>query len=611
MIKLLQKTIIYTLSFLSPFIYLTTLVLPVYSDNIANLEQEIQEKTGQINQKKGVLGTIESRIRDISQGSYSINQKINLINEEISKLEKNIERNKIDIENKGKQIEEKKVEMELKKKILDAISAELYMESRFSTTDFFFSVKNWNEIVEKLFVKKKVIMGLKKDIEKVNGDFSNLTDAKANLDKDRVELEQQRKDLDKSYELLAEEKSKLQKQLDEQYKKKGVLSAEIANLNDKVSQLQSALIAARSAGIVSSGGNVGTDQGSSIIQAPIGSFGVFSIGAYTHRNGMSQWGARARADAGQSYTQILNFYYPGKIFVNNSVNVGYGNEPLTATISVDGYGTMSFEDEYLLGIKEVPESWSMEILKAQAIAARTFAIRHTQNGRKSICTTQSCQVFSKPIKTGAWKQAVLSTRGIVLLNPDGSPASTQYAAVHGAWVNGVGWDTVTGNGNDWFNNAWERKSGVNWFYKSWYVNGYNAVGETCGHSAFLNHDEMATMINAYLVKYGIGVKGNPDRSRILPADYGKCPGRLDYGRTDKVPYSLSELKSFLHSPVNIIHSVATSLGQGVTDTVVFGTNRGYVNISGLGFKDIYNQIAPGHMRIQQQPGHVFFNVEKK
>jgi hypothetical protein len=26
--------------------------------------------------------------------------------------------------------------------------------------------------------------------------------------------------------------------------------------------------------------------------APPGSFGVFSIGAYTHRNGMSQWGLK-------------------------------------------------------------------------------------------------------------------------------------------------------------------------------------------------------------------------------------------------------------------------------------------------------------------------------
>ena len=612
MIKLLQKTIKNTILLILPLMYLTTFVFPVYSDNIANLEKEIQEKTGQINEKKGVLSTVESRIKDISQGSYSINQKINLINEEITKLENNIEENKSKIENKEKEIEEKKIEIEKKKTILDEISAELYMESRFTTTDFFFSVKDWNQMIERLFVKKKIIMSLKHEIEKINGDFTNLADAKASLDKEKEDLDKQKEDLDKSYKLLAQEKSKLQAQLNEQYKQRNVLSAEISNLNDKVSQLQSALIAARSAGLVSSGGSVGTEQGTAISQAQVGSFGVFSIGAYTHRNGMSQWGAKARADAGQSYTQILNFYYPSTNLVNNTVNIaGVGNEALTTTISVDGYGTLSFEDDYLLGIKEVPESWPMEILKAQAIAARTYAIRYTNNGRKNICTTQSCQVFSKPVKTGAWKQAVLETRGVILLNGDGTPASTQYAAVHGAWVNGVGWDTVTGNGNDWFNNAWEKKSGVNWFYRSWYINGVGYSGETCGHSPFLTHDEMLIMVNAYLVKNGIGVKGNPDKSKILPSDYGRCPGRLDYGRTDKSPYSLSELKSFLNSPANAIYSVAVEFGEGVTNTVVFATDRGYANISGSGFKDIYNQIAPGHMRIQQQAGYAFFNIEKR
>ena len=31
---------------------------------------------------------------------------------------------------------------------------------------------------------------------------------------------------------------------------------------------------------------------------------------YGHGHGLSQWGAKLRADAGQSYRQILDFYYP-------------------------------------------------------------------------------------------------------------------------------------------------------------------------------------------------------------------------------------------------------------------------------------------------------------
>src|SRR3989344_88159 len=49
--------------------------------------------------------------------------------------------------------------------------------------------------------------------------------------------------------------------------------------------------------------------------APGGSFAVFSFGAYTHRKGMSQYGARGRAQAGQNYKAILKAYY-GKEPVN-------------------------------------------------------------------------------------------------------------------------------------------------------------------------------------------------------------------------------------------------------------------------------------------------------
>jgi hypothetical protein len=123
---------------------------------------------------------------------------------------------------------------------------------------------------------------------------------------------------------------------------------------------------------------------------------------------------------------------------------------------------------------------------------------------------------------------------------------------------------------------------------------------------------MLTIVNAYFVKNNIGVKGNVDKSRLLPSDYGRCPGRdTDYGRRDKVPYTLNEIKSLLTSPVNIIYSVGTSLSEGSTTSVNFYTDRGYITISGMGFKDIYNQIAPGHMRIQQQSGYAYFNVEKK
>lgn len=596
---------------ISFFLLFSLLKLPVYSQSISDLERQINEKTEQIAEKKDILGSIEQRIAEIKGSSNSLSVKIALMTEEVNKLQASIDENQKQMEEKVKGIKDKQEQLDKTKKILDVVSSRLYIESRGSIINFFLS--DWDSLIKGFYVKKNTVSVLRGEVEKINGEFTSLAEAKAALDKEREDLDKQKEDLDKSYALLAEEKTKLQAELAKQTSQKRSLSAEITDLSKNVSQLQSALIAARSAGTISSGGSTGASTGTSISQAPGGSFGVFSIGAYTHRNGMSQWGAKARSEAGQTSAQILSAYYPNSRVSQGTVNVGFGIEPLLTDISVDGYGTLSFEDYYLMGIKEMPESWSLEALKAQAIAARTFAVRYTQNGRKNICTSQSCQVFNTPLKTGAWKTAVEQTRGQILIDASGAPVSTQYAAVHGGWVNNVGWDTQSGGGSDWFNDAWEKISGVSWFYKSWYRAGYSPdpQGENCGHSPYLSGNEMALLLNAYLIKNNIGLSGTPDKSRLLPSDYGRCPGRLDYGRMDKIPYSLGETQSLLLSPVTVVNSVTTSLSNGSTTNVTFHTNRGAISMSGFAFKDIYNQMAPGHMRIQQQSSYAYFNVEKR
>ncbi|MCA9373519.1 SpoIID/LytB domain-containing protein, partial [Candidatus Woesebacteria bacterium] len=187
-------------------------------------------------------------------------------------------------------------------------------------------------------------------------------------------------------------------------------------------------------------------------QAPGNSFAVFSFGAYTHRNGMSQYGAQARAKEGQSVEEILKAYYPDATLKKDYAEMG--------SISVEGLGSIPFEDQYLQGIYEMPASWHINALKAQAIAARTFAIKYTDNGARSICTTESCQVFKNSKKGGDWETAVNETKGWVLVDGGGNPVSTQYASTHGGYSNTSGWDTTDkSNSGDWSNRAWENKAG--------------------------------------------------------------------------------------------------------------------------------------------------------
>lgn len=93
---------------------------------------------------------------------------------------------------------------------------------------------------------------------------------------------------------------------------------------------------------------------------------------------------------------------------------------------------------YLEGIAEVPVYWHDEALKAQVVAARTYAWRtmRTDASRPyEICATVACQVFKGREIIQApggdrWAGAVADTRDEVLLH-DGRPILARYSSTSG------------------------------------------------------------------------------------------------------------------------------------------------------------------------------------
>ncbi|HNW23251.1 MAG TPA: SpoIID/LytB domain-containing protein [Candidatus Dojkabacteria bacterium] len=598
----LQFTVVF---FSTILVFFFLFISPTYSQTAEELENIINQKEEELNKQKSYLSEIEKRIKEISGSNYSLTEKVNLLNVEITKLQTEIDKRNTEIEEKLRIIAEKEALLQKKKESLDLVSSQLYMKSRYNEGQLFFSFSNLEEMLQTIFVKKSAIDILKEDIEEITGEFVNLVELKESLEKEKQDLDTQKQDLDKSYQLVLAEKKKVQAELNAQVATKGSVTRKINGLTAELSDLQYQLIVTRQGGTyvnpdsVPSNADYNSSLAGFMANAPSGSFGVFSIGAYTHRNGMSQWGARARANAGQNYEQILMAYYPGRAFRTNTVVISGVSENIMTNISTTTYGTLNFEDDYLLRLNEVPESWPMEVLKAQAIAARTYAINYTQNGRKSICTTESCQVVGAGQKTGAWKTAVQATRGMILTDGAGSPFSTQYAAVHGGWSNTAGWDTTdkTGNG-DWMSRAWDRLSGVSWFYKMWYRTGYSESSSTCGRTSWLSQAEMSDIINAYQV----WVAHNRSDSRILPI--------FDACHSSGNPYTHAELRSLASRPVTSISSVIVSSSNGTTSSVSFYTNAGTFIIPANDFKTIYNLRAPGYLRIPQT-GFIHINVHKK
>jgi len=121
----------------------------------------------------------------------------------------------------------------------------------------------------------------------------------------------------------------------------------------------------------------------------------------------------------------LKARYPGTLSIRRAADG-------TLSITV----TLPFE-RYLEGIAEVPPSWPMAALEAQAIAARSYALASTgwsgaagKTLGTPICATASCQVYGGipvPPEHGIhrWYEAVRRTMGRVLLY-QGRPADTVY-----------------------------------------------------------------------------------------------------------------------------------------------------------------------------------------
>lgn len=418
-------------------------------------------------------------------------------------------------------------------------------------------------------------------MEGLAGDLAKLKEDKLNLEKNQKSLAAAKTNVDARAKFLEGEISKT--------------DAYLSSLSAK----QEALIALKAGGFSTTVGDVpqsaepcaGKSGASNFCDPGFRpAFAGFSYGA-PHRKGMSQYGAYGRAKSGQDTEAILHAYYGG-IEIKKDYSTAIN-------ITVGGYGTVDIET-YVKRIYEMPSSWTdngSAALKAQAVAARSYALAYTNNGSKSICATESCQVYKPSNKGGAWDAAVDATRGWVLVS-GGQPFSSWYASTAGGYIFGYSaqghstpsvWDTPGGQGG-WPNSAYEITGGSPWFYKGWYK---SRGGASCGRgNPWLTSEEMADILNSWHVLFN----GGGDASRISPLDTN-CWGGNPYSKSD-----LAAIGGFVSvSGVSIVYS-----NSGSTQSVTLQTNQGSKTINGDDFKKAFNLRAPGYIGIKSS----LFNIEK-
>lgn len=569
------------------FLFISTLLLSSFParvsaeecDNINSLN--ISQIPGCIDKFKGFADAISKanatntkELVGLKSQIANLKSQINLLEAQITKLTKDVF--------------DREVRVGVKQELLSAKIAQDYIQKRSQPLLLLlFSSKSASQFFKDISYRERLARNDRETIQQVSGEIRNLNDQSTILKSQKVNLDALRKRVD-------EQAAWLQGEVDKANKYVADLSGKVAALSAR----QQALLAEKTGTFTTSVGDVplADDPASRPDYNPGFSpaFAAFSFGA-PHYKGMSQYGAFGRAKAEQNAETILRAYYGG-IEIKKDYSTGIN-------ITVQGYGSVNIET-YVKRIYEMPSSWTdndSAALKAQAVAARSYALAYTNNGSGSICATEACQVYKPQNKGGAWDAAVDATRGWVLVT-GGKPFSAYYASTSGGYQESYTaqghttpgfWDT-TSDWTRWADGAWEKAGGSPWFYKGWYK---TRSGKTCGKShPWLNQDEFSDIVNAALVYANGG-----DASGIFPVE--TCLGSTGWSR-DRMGQEADKYGGRVTS----INSVRVDHSQGgFTDKVILGTNRGEVIINGANFVKVFNLRAPGAIHLKSG----LFNIEKK
>ena len=413
------------ISFVFFLLYLFFSTSVTRADELDDITKKIGDLTSALSSSKQATAPLESQLKTMQAQIADIKARVVV-------LEQDVVQKKAEI-NQGYE------KLQQQQKQLNAAVRDYYIKTYYdSPLVIFLSASSASEITQQL-AYQKVATDQDKQI------MTNMALTIQTLETKKKALEDEEKRLTVVKASLDEQSSKLDKIVADAKAYQSQLSSQIAQLTAQqqqiIAQKQGSLglptQAYTTSGGCSSDLTNGKDPGFG------GGIAFFTFGV-PHRVGMSQYGAKGRADAGQSYQDILSAYFPNTQIATTDTGKNIH------VVGTNEYG-QSFDDnwnleEYVKHIYEIPTTWNANALKSQAIAARSYVLASTNNGSDSICPSQSCQVVKKELNSDAWQQAVNDTAGAILTN-NGSPIKAWFSSTAGGFTLSAG--TVWGSDKAW------------------------------------------------------------------------------------------------------------------------------------------------------------------
>ncbi len=548
------------------------------------------------------LGDLKKSL-NLSQSATQTNEKnLNALNSQLAGIKNRVALLEQELVKKEKEVKDGEKELAKQKDVLEARTVSYYknlgknpfgLVNLIVTDDFSKSFRNF-------FYYRSLIDDDRKQIIKIVYYINALEDKKSLIESETAKLTTIKDEVNKQSVFLAGEITKSKQYED-------TLASQIAQLSARQQQLLAQKLAdlhipqSAYAGL---GSGCSSDLANGKDPGFSPRIGFFTYGV-PNRVGLNQYGAKGRAESGQNAQQILQAYY--------SADYSTGHDQGTS-IHVSGtndYG-QSFDDswsieDYLKHLYEIPANWPSEALKAQAIAARSYALAYTNNGQNPICPSQSCQVVKREENSDAWNQAVSDTAGIVLTS-GGQPIKAWFSSTHGGYVHSsgdIGWSDTgytknasdangsVNNFSDLQNNAYDKASP--WFYCDW-----GARSDYSG-TAWLKSDEVADIANVI----DLSRRDSNTNKHLYQVDKPNPEGTdtWDHERVKQ------ELRSRGGSPLNSANDVNVSwdTGSGKTTSISISGDGGSLSFSASEFKSFFNLRAPANIQIVGP----LYNVEKR
>lgn len=581
------------------------------ADDAKKLEEEIQKLKEQDKEKESELSSVQKKAESITNSIKKLSGQVSVTQSEITELQNAIKALEVDIDNLNKKLFIKNTDLSDRRKIRDLTLRNLYITNQKPTAMLLLGERSVSAIAQNHAYYAQFFNDSKNIIGSISSKISSYESDKKSVEDLKTKTEKQKQDMQALVAKLKSQVAGSQQELAQVSQKQQALSQERNEIQKKLSELsakQKSILGEKTETFTTSVGDVpatGDPNSRADFNPPFRSaFAAFSFGA-PHRKGMSQYGAKGRAEDGQKYDQILKAYY-GDIDITSA--------DVPSKINTTS-GTMDLDGKYLKGLAEMPSTWPMEAMKAQAIAARTYALSYvgwrTSNTDPSgkICTTENCQVWSSSKATSGaaarWHQAVDETKGKIMKSKkSGEIFAAWYAASSGGYnytytslghPTKGGWDTSCGSKDCWTSQAFESKAGSPWFYKGWYKTRDN---KTCGRThPWLTEEEFADIVGAAVLYQ----KDSDNQTHLSQPDAQKC-----WGESIDGTWSRADVKE--KSGVSSVDSVSVSYSSGgVTSSVKIKTNKGEHTFSGEDFKAIFNLRAPGAIHLTS----LLFNVEMK